>query len=253
MRILQPFIITILNRLHVHPLQAASNHSGEKLVNIGDSAEYLPSKRSAVVAHSELVLPPRDGELYEQLPECLKIRKSARADVIRNARNALWLRVDWREKRKAAQFCRQFELALPPDIALESARAAVVAFAERALVSSGMIVDLAIHESRALNPISNQEVVSSRVAYLMCTTRPFERGSLVNKNRDWNDRTLMLEWRRAWFDALAEALPADMADASQEAKDLEKFAKRFGTRLPVAKAADPVDDAPAPRRALPRL
>ena len=231
MKISQPFIVHILNKQDAHPLQAASDLSGEKMVELRGMAgnDYTPAKRLAVVVATDLILPPKDTYHYLNLPEALQIRKGARADLVRNTRNNLWIKVAWREKRADAQFARKFELALPPDILLAQAQLALASFAESALVSRGMIADLAIHEAQILDPANPAKASTlSRTGFLMCTTRPFEDGSFVNKNRQWNDRAQMLDWRKEWFTVLAKHMPEKSnPDISQEAKDLWRFIERF--------------------------
>lgn len=230
MKIKKPFVIEILKKERVHPLQAASNHSGEKMVEMitsGDlgNIEYLPPKRGATVVLNEILLPPRESALFASLPEYLQLRKSPRPEATRNARNNLWMSVNWREKRHDSQFCRQFELVLPTDSTLEQARSAVAQFAESALMSQGMVVDLAIHETPGLLP---ESAPLSRTAYLMCTMRPFEDKNFANKNRDWNSFGQLIAWRTEWFDALYPILAAD--SASQATIDLLAFAKRFASK-----------------------
>lgn len=227
MAIFNPFIVTILNRIDLHPLQAASNHSGEKMVEMLEGGtQYAPPKRQAVVALTDMVIPAKGSFHYLNLPESLQIRRGAKTEVVRNARNILWLRVGWREKRTDAQYCRRFEIALPPEMPLETAREAMVSFAESSLASDGMVVDIAIHESRQKNDEGNTEV-ASRVGYFMCTTRPFECGEFVNKNRAWNDRSQLLAWRSAWCLVLTKTLsPEDSPEAGTATKQLWNFAKR---------------------------
>jgi hypothetical protein len=149
MKIAHPFVVQILNKQDTHPLQAASDLSGEKMVEL--------------------------------------------RGVVGNAREAL------------------------------------TSFAESALVSKGMIVDLAIHEAHIIDVLAPDEPVTlSRTGFLMCTTRPFEGGVFVNKTRQWNDRNQMLEWRKEWFLELAKHMPdRATANLSQEAKDLWRFIERF--------------------------
>jgi hypothetical protein len=231
MKIAHPFVVQILNKQDTHPLQAASDLSGEKMVELRGVVgnDYNPIKRSAVVVSNDLILPAKDTYHYLNLPEALQIRKGARAEVVRNTRNHLWIKVAWREKREDAQFARKFELALPPEMPLDSAREALTSFAESALVSKGMIVDLAIHEAHIIDVLAPDEPVTlSRTGFLMCTTRPFEGGVFVNKTRQWNDRNQMLEWRKEWFLELAKHMPdRATANLSQEAKDLWRFIERF--------------------------
>lgn len=250
MKIKYPFVIEILNTERVHPLQAASNHSGEKMVEMVTSGgigtiDYLPPKRSSSVVLNEILLPERDSPLFASLPEFLQLRKAPRPEATRNARNNLWLAVKWREKRKHSQFCRVFELRLPTDAPLADARDAVARFAERSLLAQGMIVDLAIHEMAG---DSEGSAPSSRTAYLMCTTRSFIDGEFGIKNREWNAFAQLVAWRSAWFDALMPIL--DSESPSPCTQGLIKFAKRFGTKAShvFQPPAPPCEPPAAPNR-----
>lgn len=238
MRISKPFTISILNKQTLHPLQAASNTSGEKLVDLmANNTEYTPPKRSSYVAYNDLILPQKDTQAYNNLPEFLQIRKGARDAVVRNARNTLWLKVNWREKRDDAQFARMFELALPTETDFEKTRDIAVKFAEEQLVSKGMVVDLAIHESHVKDTATGLPTLQSRTAYFLCTTRAFESGDFINKNRDWNKTTQLISWRNEWFDLLSP-LVSDLAAPNQSSKDLIKFCDRFSTKkVPLAPTA----------------
>lgn len=255
MKISHPFVVEILNKIDTHPLQAASNYSGEKMVELtqGPGGGYSPPKRQGIVALNDIILPTKDSIHGLNLPEFLQIRKGARAEVIRNTRNTLWLRVDWRETRANAQFARLFQLALPTEIDVQRAREAMTLFAEKELVSVGMVADLSIHESRELNSFTQLEAVLSRTGYLMCTTRPFEDGKFINKNRQWNDRAQLLAWRKSWFETLREFLPAPSEPTiSQSSRDLWKFTQRFSGSPTVsieptkqeALISDPVEPTP---------
>ena len=242
MTISHPFTIDILNKEVEHPLQAASNHSGEKMVDFTDECEFSPPKRGSVIALNDLILPPKDSPHYLSLPDVLQIKKGARPEVIRNTRNLLWLRVHWREKRANAQFARRFELALPPEIPLETAKKAVVDFAQQELISLGMVADLAIHELRQPPDEKGQTVVSRR-AFLMCTTRPFEDGEFANKTRTWNDRGQLIAWRQAWFAILNQTLPPP-DQRSQHSIALAKFAERFMSKSASLPTRDTPPDVP---------
>jgi hypothetical protein len=245
MRISKPFTISICNKQTLHPLQAASNTSGDKLVDLmANNTEYTPPKRSSFVAFNDLILPPKDTPAYNNLPEFLQIRKGARDAVVRNARNTLWLKVCWREKREDAQFARMFELALPTDTDFELTRNVAVKFAEEQLVNKGMVADLAIHESHVKDSVTGLPTLQSRTAYFLCTTRPFENGDFTNKNRDWNKTVQLITWRNEWFDLLSP-LVTNLATPNQSSKDLLKFCERFSSTK-TTRPAPPQDQANAP-------
>lgn len=246
---IHPFTISMLSKRDLHPLQAAANLSGERMLDMSTMAEHAPHKRSAVVVHSDLILPDRDQEQAKHLPETLKLRKGARSDLVRNAKNTLWVRVDWSEKRDDAQFARVFTLALPPSMDLRLAELTLREFAEKELLSRGMLADVAIHETR------REGVVQKRHAYAMATTRPFCNGEFQNKNRDWNDRSLLSIWRKSWFNSLASALRQDQELSEEPEKHAEwlalcedyiaKPAKDHRAKGQGAEEGDAIDEQPA--------
>lgn len=258
---IHPFTITMLSKRDLHPLQAAANLAGERMLDVSalTMGDYAPHKRSAVVVHSDLILPEKDQDHFKHLPETLKLRKGARSDLVRNAKNNLWVRVDWSEKREDAQFARVFTLALPPSMDLRLAEKTLREFAEKELLSRGMIADVAIHETR------RDGVAQKRHAYAMATTRPFHNGEFQNKNRAWNDRSLLSVWRKSWFASLQKALLEDQERSEQPEKHAEWLAlcadyiakppkERQAAESSAAPAPEEAFDEPAPApRARPRL
>lgn len=212
---IHPFTISILSKRDLHPLQAAANLSGERMLDMSNMSEHAPQKRNAQVVYSDLVLPDKEDPQAKHLPEILRLRKGARADLIRNAKNTLWVRVDWSEKRDDAQFGRLFTLPLPPTLERGLAEKTLRGFAERELVRLGMVVDVAIHETR------REGEVHKRYGYAMATTRPFLNGQFQNKDRSWNDRSFLAIWRKNWFSALASSLKEDQEQSGNPAKHAE--------------------------------
>lgn len=229
MKISKPFTLRILNTRELHPLQAASNQSGDRLVEMESKTTYEAPKRASVVVCNDLILPPKESSFFEHLPESLKIKKPANPAQLRNARNALWLTVSWNETRQNAQFAREFELPLPPELDLHVVKSAVENFASNSLVSQGMVADMAIHETYSKDPISGTNIVSTRTAYLLCTTRPYINEKFANKTREWNSFEMLRNWRRDWFDQLSTILPVPDELTSQATNDLIKFTARFSS------------------------
>lgn len=252
---IHPFTISILSKRDLHPLQAAANLSGERMLDMANMSEHAAPKRSAMVVYSDLLVPDKESALGKHLPDYLKLRNGARdAKVVRNAKNTLWVRVDWMEKRDDAQFARLFTLALPSSLDLQLAQKALRDFSQQELIQRGMVVDLAIHETR------REGVAHKRNAYAMATTRPFHNGDFQNKDRSWNDRSLLTVWRKSWFDILQNALISDQKLSENPNKHtawLElcaDYLSKPANREAKAEAQMVEEtEAPAPARAKPRL
>lgn len=198
-----PFVISLLSRRDQHPLQAAASLSGEKMFDVSTRAEFSPPKRLARVVFSQLCVPDRDDPSFAHLPEYLTFRKGARVEVVRNARNMLWLKVDWTEKRAEAQFARLFEFELPPALSLEASQALLTRFAKQELVDRGMIADISVQDS------GDPSSPLSRKAFALCTTRPFSNGVFQNKTREWNHLQQFYAWRASWFSMLRDTLSSE--------------------------------------------
>ena len=243
MKITNPFIVRILNKQTLHPLQAASNQSGNKLVDIMTKLDYTPPKRSSLVAYSELILPKKDTPEYIHLPEYLKLKRGALPDIVRNARNILWIKINAKEKRDNSQFARQFELVLPPEIPLKDAVKIVQDFAQAELINRGMVADFAIHENQQKKVNDLNHTTVERTAFLMCTTRPYSHGEFSSKPREWNDIGQFMSWRSSWFKHLGQAI-SSLEKKSQETNELLKFCTRFaGYTLQVNQDKEPVSSA----------
>lgn len=108
-------------------------------------------------------------------------------------RQALWQKVEELENRKDAQLARQIVIALPKELSEEENVELAVNFAKEVLAKDGMVVDVAVHYDNPDNPH----------AHLLMTMRHLqigEDGEIVfgAKNRDWNSKQKIVEWRRAW-------------------------------------------------------
>jgi Ti-type conjugative transfer relaxase TraA len=111
-------------------------------------------------------------------------------------RAALWNAVEQVERRKDAQLAREIELGLPVELTKDEQIALVRDFAQRAFVSKGMVVDLAVHRDNPENPH----------AHLLLTTRELTPEGFGPKRRDWNDKAELLTWREQWAEVANEHL-----------------------------------------------
>lgn len=103
-------------------------------------------------------------------------------------RTQLWNHVEQAEKRKDAQLCREVEVALPRELTLAQMQTLVTDFARSQFVSQGMVADIAIHHAHRNNPH----------AHLLLTTRDLTGQGFGQKNRDWNRKERLQEWRQEW-------------------------------------------------------
>lgn len=146
-------------------LAAAAYRAGVAL------ADFDYSKRKASVDFAQIYAP-------ENAPEWAQDRAR------------LWQAVEDSEKRKDAQLCREINLALPVELTPAERQALVVEFVQSEFVSKGMIADLAIHHQNEANPH----------AHIMLTTRHIGPDGFGQKAREWNDRAVIQNTRKAWAD-----------------------------------------------------
>jgi len=79
---------------------------------------------------------------------------------------------------------------LPCELSREDQIDLVRQFCEQCFVSKGMCCDFAIHDKDDGNPH----------VHILLTTRRVEKNGFTQKERTWNDRKLLLEWRERWAD-----------------------------------------------------
>lgn len=103
-------------------------------------------------------------------------------------RAQLWNEVEQIEKRKDAQLCREVEVALPRELTAEQMQVLVTGYAHSQFVAKGMIADVNIHHAESDNPH----------AHILLTTRKITPDGFGKKNRDWNRKELLQQWRVAW-------------------------------------------------------
>jgi hypothetical protein len=107
-------------------------------------------------------------------------------------RSALWNAVEQSEARVNSQVAREVRVALPSELTLEQNRDLVCAFVQDQFVGRGMIADIALHAPGREGDQRNHH------AHIMLTTREIGPEGFGAKNRDWNAKDLLLEWREAW-------------------------------------------------------
>ena len=147
---------------------AAAYRAAERIYDRRTGLEHDYERKRGVV-RSEVLLPRDAPELYRD-------------------RGELWNAVEAAETRSNSRLSREFEIALPRDLCRDEQFELARGWAERELVSRGMCADVCMHDRGDGNPH----------AHIMCTTREAGPDGFGAKNRDWNDKALLVEWRKSW-------------------------------------------------------
>ncbi len=111
-------------------------------------------------------------------------------------RHTLWNTVEAAERRKDAQVAREIDIGLPIELSNREQLALVRDFAQREFVAKGMVADIGIHRDNPHNPH----------AHILLTTRELAPTGFGPKNRDWNAKSQLLQWRRGWAEVTNEHL-----------------------------------------------
>ncbi|HMS45338.1 MAG TPA: MobA/MobL family protein, partial [Alphaproteobacteria bacterium] len=110
-------------------------------------------------------------------------------------RDILWNEVEKIEKRKDAQLAREIEIALPRELDEKNRVELVRSYILNQFTKRGMVADLNIHNSHASD--GNEQPH----AHILLTLRTINKDKKFgNKDRSWNDRSLMEQWRKSWSD-----------------------------------------------------
>jgi len=102
-------------------------------------------------------------------------------------REALWNTVEASELRKDSQLARVIEVGLPLELSSEQQIALVRDFIATEFVAKGMIADFFVR-ANANNPH----------AHILLTLRGVTQSGFGPKERRWNGKSTLLEWRSAW-------------------------------------------------------
>jgi len=110
-------------------------------------------------------------------------------------REMLWNRVEATESRKDSQLARLIEVGLPVELSHDARVELVREYIAREFIAKGMIADFCIRGDDH-NP----------QAQAMLTLRGITAAGFGPKERRWNGKSTLLEWRSAWADLANEHL-----------------------------------------------
>lgn len=165
----------------------------------GRSATAASAYRAA-----ERVVDRRTGEVHDYTRkhgvEHSEILAPAHAPDWARDRSALWNAVEAVERRRDAQVSREVRVALPSELSPEQNRDLVRGFVQAQFVSRGMVADIALHAPGREGDQRNHH------AHIMLTTREIGPEGFGAKNRDWNAKELLVDWRSSWAEHVNQTL-----------------------------------------------
>ena len=151
---------------------AAAYRAGENIADRRTGLSFDYAKRTGV-EHVEILAPTTS-------PAWVKDRAE------------LWNRVEEAETRKNSQVARELRVALPAELSHEQRVELVRDFCQRSFVDRGMVADIALHAPGREGDERNHH------AHILLTTRDIGPDGFTAKNRNWNAKELLEEWREAW-------------------------------------------------------
>lgn len=116
-----------------------------------------------------------------------EIMAPAAAPAWAGDREALWNEVEAAEARKDAQLARLVEIGLPVELSGEERVALVRDYVAREFVAAGMVADFSLRGDDH-NPHT----------HILLTLRVLGATGFGPKERRWNGRSVLVEWRAAW-------------------------------------------------------
>lgn len=177
-------------------IAAAAYRSAEKIYDERTELTHNFTKKEHDLLHKEILLP-------EGAPEKFKDR------------DTLWNEVERTEKRKDAQLCREFNVALPKKLTTEQNIKLIQEFTKQEFADRGMIADICIHKG-------HNKGEDKPHAHIMLTQREVTSDGFGQKNRDWNSKELMLDWREAWAETANKHLFLNGHDIAIDHRTLEE-------------------------------
>lgn len=129
--------------------------------------------------------------------------------------------VESAEKRKDSQLAREIMVALPAELDLKQQIKLLRGYIFQQFVKKGMIADFAIHAPSKKGDDRNYH------AHILLTMRFITQEGFGNKNREWNAKSNIYQWRQAWENHTNQALQQAGLDCrvdcrSHAAKGLEQ-------------------------------
>ena len=174
----------------------AAYRSGEKLCDptVGEVFDY---SRKRNIFGSEILAP-------DTAPEWVYNRSE------------LWVAIERKEdastRRDTAQLARELILALPIELEHGQKQALVRDYVQTHFVAKGMIADIAYHDFDSHNPHT----------HVLLTMRDIAPEGFGKKNRTWNKRELVKQWREEWANHVNRTPEREEHDARIDHRPLQE-------------------------------
>ena len=127
-------------------------------------------------------------------------------------RTSLWNEVERNEKRKDSQLCNEIMIALPAELSHAQKQELAREYVQGEFVSQGMIADIGYHDFDSHNPH----------AHIMLTMRPATEEGFGKKERKWNKRDAVREYRADWAEYANLALERAGLEARIDHRSLKE-------------------------------
>lgn len=112
---------------------------------------------------------------------------SAPSHIIESS-SALWNEVERVERQNNGQTARYFDVAIPVELSNDDKKKLVAEYCQKNFVDKGMIADIVFHDLDSKNPH----------AHVMLTLKTITAAGFGKKDRSWNDKKMMIQWRESW-------------------------------------------------------
>lgn len=179
-------------------IAAAAYRAGEKLYDERQEISHDYTKKSQV--ESEIMTPEN-------------------APAWATNREKLWNEVDRAETRCNSRTAREINIALPLELSKDQQKELIREYVKENFVNKGMVADVCFH----FNDINNPH------CHVMLTTREIAQEGFTKKNRDWDKKENVEEWREQWANHANRAL--EKADC-QERIDNRSYKEQGIDQLP---------------------
>ncbi|HGB3362720.1 TPA: MobQ family relaxase, partial [Salmonella enterica subsp. enterica serovar 16:l,v:-] len=112
---------------------------------------------------------------------------SAPSHIVKSS-SALWNEVERVERQNNGQTARYFDVAIPVELNNDDKKKLVAEYCQKNFVDKGMIADIAFHDLDGKNPH----------AHVMLTLKTITAAGFGKKDRSWNDKKMVVQWRESW-------------------------------------------------------
>jgi hypothetical protein len=175
------FDASVISRSKGRSATAASAYRTAEVIKDHRTGEVHDYTRKSGVLHTEIIAPDN-------------------APAWVHDRSSLWNAVEDAERRRDAQVAREVRVALPSELTTEQNADLVRAFVQEQFVARGMIADVALHAPGREGDQRNHH------AHIMLTTREIGPEGFGAKERDWNAKDLLVDWRGSWAEHVNDTL-----------------------------------------------